>query len=46
MSSDVLKSTLFNSKVLQIEFKNTKKGNALSINMLDKLYKILSYKKN
>ena len=42
MTNDIIESTLFDNKVLQIEFKNIKKNNAFSLTMLDKLYLILS----
>ena len=42
MTNDIIERTLFDNKVLQIEFKNTKKNNALSLTMLDKLFFILS----
>ena len=42
MTNDIIETTLFDNKVLQIEFKNIKKNNALSLIMLDKLYSILS----
>ena len=42
MTNDIIETTLFDNKVLQIEFKNIKKNNALSLTMLDKLYSILS----
>ena len=46
MADDIVHNNLFNDEMLQIEFKNIKKNNALSLNMLDKLYKILSDEKH
>ena len=45
MSNNLIKTNLFSNRVLQIEFKNTKKNNALSLRMLEELYDILSDKK-
>ena len=45
MVGKILKTSLFKDKVMSIEFKNTKKSNALSISMLDDLNKLLLNKK-
>ena len=46
MVGKILKTTQFKDRVLNIEFKNTKKSNALSLSMLDSLNKLLLNKKN
>ena len=44
MSSSIVKSTILNEKILFLEFKNSKKNNALSLKMIDELIAILSQK--
>lgn len=42
MVKQIIKSTMFNDKILVIEFKNPQKNNALSIKILDELLELLS----
>ena len=42
MVKQIIKSTMFNDKILVIEFKNLQKNNALSVKMLDELLELLS----
>ena len=42
MVKQISKSTIFNDKILVIEFKNLQKNNALSLKMLDELQELLS----
>ena len=44
MSSSIIKSLILNEKILFLEFKNSKKNNALSLKMIDDLSAILSQK--
>ena len=44
MSSSIVKFSLLSKKILFLEFKNTKKNNALSLKMIDELTAILSQK--
>ena len=44
MSASIVKSTILSKKILFLEFKNSKKNNALSLKMIDELIAILSQK--
>ena len=44
MSNNIIQSSNINENILSIEFKNTKKNNALSLNMLDEINAILLQK--
>ena len=44
MSYNIIQSSNINENILSIEFKNIKKNNALSLNMLDEINAILLQK--